>query len=443
MRKSFENISVGVLVLLANAGVAIPYFFCLMLYNQHKTEPVYALPFLMLYTFRCIGMLLTAHIKRSAATMLNVSSFLGIIGSIFLLFSGQAFFGIVGGILLGLSSSWIWPYFLTIRSRAKLSDEFTMNKDNSISALIALVVLLVVAYFASAEQVMGVAFIFLAILFVFSWFGGYYLKHEIDFYDQNEPKSHWMSPDRIIINLVALLILIILIFSIRYSRLTATSHVVDLVMCGLAAIVLIALIYFQLDIHRKIFPLSLGALNRGVVMNYLLLYSAFDTTLRFKFNSMVMVFVVYMVGFQFGPILLKKYVQYRYPMLLVGLLLTLLNFAPVYFFGLLLCSLFIGSDNVILNNSLYSHPNLDGERAFLIKYQLSSIGNISQQLVYMALIYIFSFVQNINVLSFFNASVNGASYNVLTLVHTIIVLGIFLVSSLTFYFVRKQPLPER
>lgn len=438
MRKLFESFSVGVLVLLANAGVAIPYFFCLMLYTQNKTNPVYALPFLTLYTFRCIGMLLTVHLKRSAASMLNISSFIGIIGSICLVFAGNPFFGIVGGILLGFSSSWIWPYFLTIRSRGKLDNEFTLTKINSISSAVSLLLLLVVAYFASLKDVMGFAFIFLGILFIFSWFGGVYLKHEIDFYDKKETRQGSLSPNKIILDLVVLTILVILIFSIRYSRLTTTSHYIDLILCGLAAIILGALIYFQLDIHRKIFPLSLGAINRGVVMNFLLLYSAFDSTLRFKFNTMVMVFVVYLVGFELGPIILKNFVKYRYPLLLIGLLLTLFNFTPIYFLGILFCALFVGTDNVILNDSLYSHPNLDGERAFLIKYQLSSIGNISQQLIYMSIIYIFSMLLNVNVLSFFNASVSGASFGLLTLVHTIIVLGIFCISSITFFFVQKN-----
>lgn len=442
MRKYFEIFTVGVLNLLANAGVVIPYFFCLMLYDLHKTEPVFALPFLMLYTFRCIGMLLTAQIKKSAATMLNVSSILGVLGSISMLFAYKAVFGVIGGILLGLASSWIWPYFLTIRSRGKLDNEFSMNKSHLLSSGIMLIILLIVSLLATKVKIMDIAFGFLAIVFLLAWFGGVYLKKEIDFYQKDDYQASFIHPSKIILNLVYLTILVVLIFSIRYSRLTDTTHYMDLILCGLAAIILAVLIYYQLDIHHRIFPLSLGALNRGVVMNFVLLYSTFDSTIRFNFSATPWIFVVYILGFEGGPILLKKYNQFRYPVLLLGLLLTLFNYAPIYFIGLFLAALFIGADNTLLNRSLYANPNLDGERAFLIKYQLSSIGNISQQLLLMAFIYVLSYSLNLNVLSFFNSTVHGASYDLLTWVHFIVTLAVFLVSSITYHFVKKMPLTD-
>lgn len=438
MRKSLEALSTGVLVLLANAGVVIPYFFCLMLYNQNKSDSVYALPFLMLYTFRCIGMLLTAHLKYPATTMLNVSSAFGVLGSLLMLFSEYSLFGVLGGILLGLSSSWIWPYFLTIRSRGKLADQYSLGRDSNLSSLIALIVLLIVSYYASLSQAINLAFGVLAIFYVLAWLGGIYIKREIDFYQVSDFKLSRPKANRVILNLVYLTILVILIFMIRYSRLTTTSHVIDLLMCLLAAIILGILLYYQLEIHKRIFPLSLGAFNRGVVMNFLLLYSAFDSSLRFKSNTTAMIFIVYIVGFEAGPILLKKIIEWRYPLLIIGLLLTLFNFVPLYFLGLFFCAIFVGSDNVILNQSLYSHPNLDGERAFLIKYQLSSIGNISQQLLYMTFIYILSYSFNLNVLSFFNAQSQGASFKLLTMMHTVITLWIVIFASVTYYFVHKN-----
>lgn len=442
MQKSFRSFSIGVLNLLANAGVFIPYFFCLMLYNIHKTEPIFVLPFLMLYTFRCIGMLLTAQIKRSAIKMMNVSSIFGVLGSISMLFADKIFFGILGGILLGLASSWIWPYFLTIRSRGKLSNEFSMTKQSWLYSLIAMILLLVVSFVAMKYKAMAIAFLLLAILFLFAWFGGVFLKNEIDFYREDDFKASFIHPSRLILNLVYLTILVVLMFSIRYSRLKTTSHSLDLIMCLLAAVILGTLIYVQLGIHKKIFPLSLGALNRGFVMNFLLLYSTFDSTLRFNFEATVWIFVIYLLGFEIGPMLLKKFPQYRYPTLFVGMLLTLFNFVPLYFLGLFLAAVFVGADNTLLNRSLYSSPNLDGERAFLVKYQLSSIGNISQQLIYMSLVYLLSYFLNLNVLSFFNPTVHGATYTTLTIVHTVITIGILLISMITYHFVKKLPLTD-
>ncbi|MQS89564.1 hypothetical protein [Companilactobacillus mishanensis] len=437
MRRTFETFSVGVLNLLANAGVVIPYFLCLMLYTQHSGDPVFALPFLMLYTFRCIGMLLTVYINWTASTMLNLSNIFGILGSFAMLFAANPVFGITGGVLLGLSSSWIWPYFLTMRSRGKLDEDFHITKNHWFAALVAMVILIGVGYFSNKIQILDIAFGFLAIIFVFSWFGGIYMRRQIDFYQNSDYKISLKNPSKLLFSLIFLVTLVILIFSIRYSRLTTTSSSLDLIICILAVIVLATLIYFQLDIHRKIFPLSLASLNRGVVMNFLLLYSIFDSTIRFKFNSTMIIFIIYLVGFELGPILLKKIRKFRFHILIIGIIFTLWN--PTYFVGLLLSALFIGADNVILNDSLYTHPNLDGERAFLIKYQLSSIGNISQQLIYMTTIYILSYVLNINVLSFFDRSVSGASGSLLTTVHLFISIWVIILASVTYYSVRKYP----
>jgi hypothetical protein len=54
------------------------------------------------------------------------------------------------------------------------------------------------------------------------------------------------------------------------------------------------------------FPVSLVAINRGVVMNYVMLYAIFDSTIRFKFNTLMLVYTLYLVGFELGPALLKK-----------------------------------------------------------------------------------------------------------------------------------------
>ncbi|AKP67169.1 hypothetical protein [Companilactobacillus ginsenosidimutans] len=441
MRQNFETFSVGVLNLLANAGVVIPYFFCLMLYTQNSGNPVYALPFLMLYTFRCIGMLLTVYINWTAATMLNVSNVTGIIGSLSMLFAGNPFFGILGGILLGLSSSWIWPYFLTMRSRGKLDENFKITINHWMAALVAMIILVAIGYLSDKMQILNLAFGFLAIVFVFSWFGGIYMKRQIDFYSNSDYKISIHNPSKLVLALIFLVVLVILMFSIRYTRLTNTSSVMDLLICLLAVIVLATLIYFQLDIHRKIFPLSLAALTRGVVMNFVLLYSIFDSTLRFKFNSTMIIFVIYMVGFELGPTLLKKFTEWRYPVLIIGIIFTMWD--PTYFFGLLLCAIFIGADNVILNDSLYTHPNLNGERAFLIKYQLSSVGNISQQLIYMSVIYILSFAMNVKVLSFFDKSVSGATYSLLTNIHLFISIWIIFVSAITYYSTRRFKLSSK
>jgi hypothetical protein len=227
-----------------------------------------------------------------------------------------------------------------------------------------------------------------------------------------------------------------MVFIIRYSRLQAVSKTFDLVI-GVAAILLfLFLAYYQIDIHKKIFPVSLVAINRGVVMNFVMLYAVFDSTVRFGFNSLMLIYAIYLIGFELGPVILKKYQSLRYPLLLLGLLLTLINFT--YFIGLFLCAVFVGTDNRILNDTLYSHPDLDSERAFLIKYQLSCVGNVSQQLVYMTTIYFISYFTNINALGFFNNLSDGPTNGVLYAVHIFITAVVFIYAAVTFYFAREK-----
>ncbi|CAJ1179804.1 hypothetical protein CCLMGIMDO_CCLMGIMDO_00716 [Companilactobacillus crustorum] len=435
MKRIMSIFNEGVLDLLANAGVAIPYFFCLTLYNQNKNIFVYALPFLMLYTFRALGMLLTTFITLPASTMLAMSSLLGVIGSLCILGASNPILGIVGGVLLGLASSWIWPYYLTVRSRGKLDKEFKFNQMHTLSVVLTLLILVIVQLIATKTKLLDLSFILLAVLFFAAMVGGMQITHRLTFYQGMEKKPKFKINS--LFSLIVLASLVMLIFIIRYSRLKAVSNTFDLVISIIAIVLFLFLAYYQIDIHKKIFPVSLVAINRGVVMNYVMLYAIFDSTVRFGFNTLMPIYGLYLIGFELGPVLLKKHQSWRYPLLLLGLVLALLNYT--YFIGLFLCAIFVGMDNRILNNTLYNHPNLDSERAFLIKYQLSCVGNVSQQLVYMTTIYFISYFTKINALGFFNSHVAaGPTNSILYMVHIFITAIVFLYAAVTFYFAREK-----
>ncbi|TGD22118.1 hypothetical protein EGT49_09805 [Companilactobacillus suantsaicola] len=434
MKRITNIFNEGALDLLANAGVAIPYFFCLTLYNQNKSVFAYALPFLMLYTFRALGMLMTTFITLPASTMLAMSSFFGVIGSLCILGAGNPVFGVIGGILLGLASSWIWPYYLTVRSRGKMDKEFKFNRMHLLSVVLTLILLLVVELIATKTKLLSLSFVLLAFLFFAAMVGGMTITHRLTFYQGIETKQKFRINS--LFSLIVLASLVMMVFIIRYSRLQAVSKTFDLLI-GVAAIMLfLFLAYYQIDIHKKIFPVSLMAINRGVVMNFVMLYAIFDSTVRFGFNSLMLIYAIYLIGFELGPIILKKYQSLRYPLLLIGLLLTLINFT--YFVGLFLCAVFVGTDNRILNDALYSNPDLDSERTFLIKYQLSCVGNVSQQLVYMTTIYFISYFTNVNALGFFNNLADGPTNGVLYSVHIFITTIVFIYAAVTFYFAREK-----
>lgn len=435
MKRIMSIFNEGVLDLLANGGVAIPYFFCLTLYNQNKNIFYYALPFLMLYTFRALGMLLTTFITLPASTMLAMSSLFGVIGSLCILGAANPVFGIIGGVLLGLASSWIWPYYLTVRSRGKMDKEFKFNKMHTLSVVLTLAILLVVQLIATKTKFLSLSFVLLAFLFFAAMVGGMQVTHRLTFYQgmEKKPKFHINS----LFSLIVMASLVMLIFIIRYTRLKSVSNSFDLIISIVSIVLFLFLAYYQIDIHKKIFPLSMAAVNRGVVMNYVMLYAIFDSTIRFNFNTLMLIYAIYLIGFQVGPILNKKYKSMRYPLLLIGLVLALFN--PTYFIGLFLCAVFVGADNRILNDQLYNNTTLDSERAFLIKYQLSSVGNVSQQLVYMTTIYFISYFMKINALGFFNNNItDGPTNGVLYGVHIFITAVVFLFAIITFYFVRKK-----
>jgi len=435
MKRIMNFFNEGVLDLLANAGVAIPYFFCLTLYNQNKSIFTYALPFLMLYTFRSLGMLMTTFITLPASTMLAMSSFFGVVGSLFILGAANPIMGIIGGVLLGLASSWIWPYYLTVRSRGKMDKEFKFNRMHTLSVIITLAILLVVQLFATKTKMLSLSFLLLAFLFLAAMIGGMHVTHRLTFYQGMEKKPKFKVNS--LFSLIVLASLVMLIFIIRYTRLKAVSQTFDLIISVVAITLFLFLAYYQIDIHKKIFPVSLVAVNRGVVMNYVMLYAVFDSTIRFGFNSLMLIYAIYLIGFELGPILLKKFQSFRYPILLIGLVLALFN--PTYFVGLFFCAVFVGTDNRILNDALYSNPDLDSERAFLIKYQLSCVGNVSQQLVYMTTIYFISYFTKINALGFFNNNVtDGPTITVLYSVHIFITAVVFIYAAITFYFAREK-----
>ncbi|WP_125764747.1 hypothetical protein [Companilactobacillus hulinensis] len=433
MRKTFETFSEGVLNLFANVGVVIPYFFCLSLYNHNKSITAYVLPFLMLYTFRSIGMLLTVYIPFSASTMLIVSNLFGIIGSLMIVGSLNPFFGILGGILLGLASSWIWPYFLTIRTKGQIINDFHITKLHWQGSIIAMIILGLVEWLSVKYNTYNAAFILLALFFLISLIGSYSMKNKISFYHNGGLPEH--DRNYSIIGIVFITILVMLVFAIRYSRLEAISHGFDLVIGLVALVGLIILLLYQLRIHRNLYPLSLASINRGVVMNFILLYTIFDSSLRFGFSTLLTVYLIYLAGFEFGPFILKKHLNMRYPLLILGLILSFFNIT--YFVGILLCALFVGSDNSILNNSLYNDPKIESERAFLVKYQLSAVGNISQQLFYMIIVYILGYVYNVDVLNFFN--VNGSvDSSLLLIVRLAVTFGVLLSAFATYLSTRNK-----
>lgn len=433
MRKIFETFSEGVLNLFANVGVVIPYFFCLSLYNNNKNIASYVLPFLMLYTFRSIGMLLTVYIPFSASTMLIISNLFGIVGSLLIVAALNPIFGILGGILLGLASSWIWPYFLTVRTKGKIINDFHITKHHWQGSIIAMIILGLVEWLSIKFSTYNVAFILLAVFFAISLLGSYSMKNKISFYHNAASTQH--DRNYSIIGIIFITILVMLVFAIRYSRLKAIPHIWDLGIGIISLIGLLILLTYQLKIHRNLYPLSLASINRGIVMNFVLLYTIFDSSLRFGFSTLLVVYLIYLAGFEFGPFLLKKYLYMRYPLLILGLILSFFNIT--YFVGIFLCAVFVGSDNSILNNSLYNDPKIESERAFLIKYQLSAIGNISQQLFYMIIVYLLGYLYRVNVLNFFNVNGNVNS-NLLLIVRLAVTFGVLFSACITYLSTRSQ-----
>ncbi|WP_125767217.1 hypothetical protein [Lapidilactobacillus wuchangensis] len=444
MKTRVAVFSEGVLNLMANAGVILPYFFCLTFYNQNKNLAAAIYPFLMVYAFRTIGMLLTTAIHQPTVKMLMLANGFGVVGSLLLLGAQMPALGIIGGILLGLASSWVWPYYLTVKYRGRQKHEFKLTKMHSLASLITVVLLGAVEFFDAHDQRLSWSFLVLAVLYGLSLLGSWFMGQKITYYQQTDLqetdwRQHVTNKLRLARNTLAVTILLILVFAYRYTRTKVTPHYYDLILALVSLGVLALLIFYQLAIHQKLFPLSLDAINRGVVMNFVMLYAAFNSQLRFpKLSTLMIIYTLYLVGLELGPVLLKKYPSQRYFVLFAGLLLTLFNWT--YFLGIFACSVFIGADNRLLNDAIYVDPRIETERSFLVKYQFSSIGSVAQQLLFMMSVYFVSYFQNVRVLSFFNPDVQGVTNWQLNLINCFIVLCVGLSSLMTYRALRKHQL---
>lgn len=442
MKTKVAVFSEGVLNLMANAGVVVPYFFCLTFYNQNKNLAAAIYPFLMVYAFRTIGMLLTSEIHQPTVKMLIVANGFGVVGSLLLLGAHLPALGIIGGILLGLASSWVWPYYLTVKYRGQQHQEFKLTKFHWLAALVTIAILGVVEYFDASDAQLSWSFLLLAILYALSLLGSWQMGQKISYYQKTDLqntdwRAHVTDKLRLAQNTLLATVLLILVYAYRYTRAKATPRYFDLILALVSLVVLALLIFYQLAAHHKLFPLSLDAINRGVVMNFVMLYAVFNSKLRFtNLSTLMIIYTLYLVGLELGPLLLKNYREQRYFVLFAGLFLTLFNWT--YFLGIFACAVFIGADNRLLNDAIYLDPRVEAERSFLAKYQFSSIGSVAQQLLFMMSVYFVSYFQKVNVLSFFNPSIAGATQLQVTLLNLFIVLCVGLSSWLTYRAMKKN-----
>ncbi|MFC6316239.1 hypothetical protein ACFQHW_11745 [Lapidilactobacillus achengensis] len=407
MQTRQNTIAEGALNLLANTGCILPYFFCLVAYQQNRDWRL-ALPFLVLYAFRAVGILLTAWIELAAAPMLVVANYCGLLGALCLLWPENLLLSTLGGALLGLAASWLWPYFLALKTTLGTGPKSFLTTEHWLWGGVLLIILMIVEQLSTWEVTFRGAFLVLAGLYGlallgvrslgrrFPEFAGSTNQLERTLPSQYEisdgptgatvqqeaapaPRRRLGWPEKL-----GLLALLLICYGLRLTRLIKLTPAVTEgigLFCLLLGLVVLGL---QLYWGRRWFPWSILLLNRGIMMNLLLLYAVFASEQRFQRPTLLPIYCLYLVGMLCGPGLLRSRQFWRYPMLVVGLVATL--WSATFFFGILACALFLGSENQWLNQQLPVAFPRQSLRIFLVKYQLSALGSLLQQCWTMAVL---------------------------------------------------------
>ncbi|WP_261806451.1 hypothetical protein [Lapidilactobacillus luobeiensis] len=347
MKKIARMILLSTLELLANTGCVLPYFFCLVDFQQSQDRSV-AISFLVLYAFRAVGIYLTALLESTAATMLVLANGCGLLGSLCLSMGTRITSELLGGALLGLAASWVWPYYLTLKSRRAGQQQLVTPWSNGVVSLVLLGLLIGVERVSILEKNFQGAFLLLAVLYLLALLGTLILLRRLPDLQQ---KAGIVAQDRRRFDrreLPVLLVLLIFCYLLRLTRLIRIAPERLQLLGWTALFIGIAGVMFaRVRLRQHWAPWHYALINRGIVMNYVMLYAVFAGQQRLAQRTLLPIYLLYLLGMVLGAKVLAPFLRWRYFVLLVSLGLTILPWT--FFLGILGCSLFLGAENQWLN----------------------------------------------------------------------------------------------
>lgn len=408
---------------LANICIILPYFIILDAYNSSH-NPLLLATLTVIYASRSMSVI----VLNTSFNRLNnifIGTVTGLIGAsmlVFLQLNGTVV--IIAGILLGYHSSTLWPLFLA--GETDLEGQYTVNKRHMWLIFLILTVTLIAALTIFVPKYSyQLNFIIYIVICLIALPAAIKMTKVVATKVHHEPqvklpiRSHW------------LLILIFIVFTSRLvlfilSKSNSTNYLPDFIFTILLILLSLQLIMVNRKYdNKRIFNLTV---LRGILMTYILFFSPFYTFAWFGTRASLIVYALYLLGFELGATLVKKFSLKPIHLLYSGLILIAIPFNVIYPLGILSLTLYLGNLNVFLNQHHIQGSTFSMGGGIIRKYHLSSFGSqISYASIFLVLIIYASFNQ-INLYTFFSnkySSLTLPSYLInLTLIVTMLVIVI-------------------
>lgn len=394
--------SYSTLSFLANTSVVLPFFVVLREYNINKSF-TFLITLIFIYALRATSVwLLPNSIGNIPGLNLKSIVLAGAFGFLLLPLSSTSFFSIVSGVLLGYMSANIWPYFLAYRTE----NIFEHQSPARYSAL-AFLFLAILIPFIQIALPFPMAAIVISIIYLFSYFS----------IPPTKKIKKEMAPTNIFFYSFSLLIIVIINLIVRglmeYPFITKQQLLLNskwdlysIITLFSILTILIAVQYFQLK-NNKLFVTTLF---RGYLMAYILLYSPFFMGNFLGPNAaLIWVYFLYILGFELGPILERKWTKkYNFNLkrllLVTGAVFQIIPSIHSYMISILLLSLYLGTINVQLNIIHHSYGNKKNTEGIFIKYKLSNLGNQLFYLVFIFTSFLLSNIYSADLQNFFDGT---------------------------------------
>lgn len=376
-----KKIGSSSVALLSQTIIIIPFFIFLNMVNRTNTLSI--LPFIAFYSLRMTGIFLIRGIKTkiNSYNLLQISIICGIVGSIF---GTIGFFNpilyVFSGILLGLSAAWLPISNSTmVQYRKKTNSEYKNN--NIITMTIAL--LLGSPLLLPTSYKVPILFLIYGIMYLLSFIASFNFKE----YRNNSDELEAVSPKHLLVFVTS----IILLISLRSSRLIFSTSEYDIFIYGFVILLIISIpsyLFLRNKIHKKVSKelTYLGIIN-GSVGNYLFLFCSIYAKGFYGQNSIfIRMYLPYILGIALSSTIYKKIGNNKdyksLAMIIIGLLTILLtNFFSI---GVLITSL---SKSILNKNILFYYQELNTvseDKKMWVKQSIQNTGSLLQQFTMMA-----------------------------------------------------------
>ncbi|WP_243133492.1 hypothetical protein [Weissella koreensis] len=399
---------------IANVCVFLPYFITLMAYaNNHN--PLLLVTLAFIYATRSVSIMLF-NIFSNKWNNILISIAAGILGALSMaMIPLNIYSSLLAGILLVYHSATLWPTFFA--GKVDLDYTSKINQKYIWSIFILLIVMLVAILLAHpySESYYQINFLGYGILSMLCLPSAYKMTKDLAKQDVQKISDN---------NPILFLALVFIIFTIRgvlflLSKGLSKNYGLDL----LISIILIILIVYVISVSKKfsrniVFNLTI---LRGMLMVYVLFFATFYSMNWFGSKAPIIMYILYLIGFESGSIVVKKVNVKPDLLLYFGALMISIPNQYSYLLGILLWTLYLGYLNVYLNKNHVKGEFFNGGSGIIRKYQISSYGSqIGYSIIFITLLS-FAMLKMIDLHNFFISNNDTIKFN-LYLLNQIIVL---------------------